>query len=77
MTMLARLACFYVIAFHVWNFEGHNAILNSIAINGDGVLVSGADNGTMNFWDWRTGYNFQRHQTVVQPGSIDSEVSFD
>lgn len=58
----------------VQNLTGHNAILNSIAINGDGVLVSGADNGTMNFWDWRTGYNFQRHQTVIQPGSIDSEA---
>jgi len=58
----------------VQNLTGHNAILNSVAINGDGVLVSGADNGTINFWDWRTGYNFQRHQTVVQPGSIDSEA---
>jgi pleiotropic regulator 1 len=53
---------------------GHNAIINSIAVNADGVLVSGADNGTMNFWDWRTGYNFQRHQTIAQPGSIDSEA---
>ena len=26
-----------------------------MAVNGDGVLVSGADNGTMHFWDWTTG----------------------
>lgn len=28
----------------------------------------------MCFWDWRTGYNFQKLQTVVQPGSLDSEA---
>ena len=28
----------------------------------------------MHFWDWRTGYNFQRIQAAVQPGSIDSEA---
>ena len=32
------------------------------------------DNGTMYFWDWRSGYNFQKFQTQVQPGSIDSEA---
>lgn len=31
------------------------------------------DNGTIQFWDWKTGYNFQRVQAPVQPGSIDSE----
>ena len=33
-----------------------------------------ADNGSMYFWDWRTGYNFQRITTSVQPGSIHSEA---
>lgn len=28
----------------------------------------------MHFWDWRTGYNFQRLQASVQPGSLDSEA---
>ena len=37
-----------------------NLISNFQAVNADGVLVSGADNGTMYFWDWKTGYNFQR-----------------
>ena len=32
-----------------------------------------ADNGSLYFWDWKTGYNFQRIQSTVQPGSIDSE----
>jgi len=58
----------------IQNLSGHNAILNAIAVNEDGVLVSGADNGSLHFWDWRTGYNFQRMQTLVQPGSMDSEA---
>ncbi len=33
-----------------------------------------ADNGSLHFWDWKTGYNFQRLQTVPQPGSIDPEM---
>ena len=28
-------------------------------------MVSGADNGTMYFWDWKTGYNFQRFQVHI------------
>ena len=28
----------------------------------------------MHFWDWKSGYNFQRLQSAVQPGSIDSEA---
>ena len=28
----------------------------------------------MYFWDWKTGYNFQRFQATVQPGSLDSEA---
>jgi len=28
----------------------------------------------MSFWDWKSGYNFQRLQVAVQPGSIDSEA---
>jgi len=59
----------------IQNLSGHNAILNALAANQDGVLVSGADNGSVHFWDWKTGYNFQRVQTQVQPGSMDSEAA--
>ena len=38
--------------------EGHNAVVNKIAINKDNVLVSGGDNGTLYFFDWASGYNF-------------------
>ena len=33
-----------------------------------------ADNGSMHFWDWRSGYCFQKLQTTAQPGSLDSEA---
>jgi len=55
------------------NFSGHNSIVNTLACNGP-VMFSGGDNGSMRFWDWRTGYCFQRDQTVVQPGSLDAEA---
>jgi len=58
----------------IQNISGHNSILNAIAVNSDGVCVSGADNGSMQWFDWRTGYNFQRDQAPVQPGSLDSEA---
>lgn len=56
------------------NISGHNAIVNTLAINNDNVLVSGADNGSMRFWDHETGYCFQELETIVQPGSLDSEA---
>jgi len=56
------------------NFSGHNGIIHTLALNRDSVLVSGADNGSMYFWDWKTSYNFQKIQTTVQPGSLDSEA---
>ncbi|KAB0801909.1 hypothetical protein PPYR_04095 [Photinus pyralis] len=58
----------------IQNLSGHNAIVNCLAVNPEGALVSGGDNGTLFFWDWRTGYNFQRLQAPVQPGSMDSEA---
>ncbi len=56
------------------NFTGHNAVLNCIACNDDGVVVSCADNGSIHFWDYDTGYCFQQSQTIVQPGSLDAEA---
>jgi pleiotropic regulator 1 len=56
------------------NISGHNAIINTLAVNQDDVLVSAADNGTMQFWDWKTGYCFQNYTTTPQPGSLDSEA---
>lgn len=55
------------------NFDGHNAILNTMSVNADNVLFSGADNGSMSFWDWKTGHRFQSLDTIAQPGSLDAE----
>lgn len=32
------------------NFEGHNAIINTLSVNNDNTLFSGGDNGSMSFW---------------------------
>ena len=48
----------------VQNLSGHNSIIHCQAINQDNVLVTGGDNGSLFFWDWRTGYNFQRQQVI-------------
>ncbi|KAG5544790.1 hypothetical protein RHGRI_017286 [Rhododendron griersonianum] len=49
-------------------------IINAMAVNEDGVMVTGGDNGSLWFWDWQSGHNFQQSQTIVQPGSLDSEA---
>lgn len=38
------------------------------------MFVAGYDNGSLQFFDWRTGYNFQTEMTRVQPGSLESEA---
>ncbi len=58
----------------VQNFSGHDAIVNTMALNEDGVLISGADNGTIKMWDYKTGHCFQSMQTIVQPGSLEAEA---
>jgi len=35
-------------------------------VNEDGVLVTGGDNGSLWFWDWKSGHNFQKQQAQVQ-----------
>lgn len=56
------------------NFEGQNAIINTMSVNEDNVLFSGGDNGSMSFWDWKTGYQYQSLDTTAQPGSLDAEA---
>ena len=43
-------------------------------LNRDGVMVSGGDNGSLAFWDWKSCYKFQETMTIVQPGSLHSEA---
>ncbi|KAL7274167.1 pre-mRNA-splicing factor prp46 [Rhizina undulata] len=55
------------------NFEAFGGIVNTLAVNEDDVFFSGADNGEMCFFDWKTGHRFQRMDTTAQPGSLDAE----
>ncbi|KAF8907071.1 WD40-repeat-containing domain protein [Gymnopilus junonius] len=58
----------------VFNFSGHNAIINTLSVNSEGVFFSGGDNGTLTFWDYATGTPFQNMEDVPQPGSLEAEA---
>ena len=49
------------------------AIVNTLAMNDDDVLVSGGDNGSLYFWDYKSGHCFQKQKALVQPGSLEAE----
>ena len=49
-------------------------IVNSLSCNEDNVVVSGGDNGSLWFWDYKSGHNFQQAAPKVQPGSMESEA---
>ena len=51
----------------------HEAIVNTLSVNQDNVLFSGGDDGTMSFYDWKSGHKFQEMRTTPMPGSLDSE----
>ncbi|KAI0560898.1 WD40/YVTN repeat-like containing protein [Gracilaria domingensis] len=48
-------------------------LVNALAINEDGVLASGGDDGTVAFWDYSSAHCFQKAKGVVQPGSLECE----
>ena len=58
----------------VFNFSGHNAIINTLSVNSEGVFFSGGDNGTLTLWDWNTGTAFQNMDDIPQPGSLEAEA---
>ncbi|KAJ7809704.1 WD40-repeat-containing domain protein [Mycena olivaceomarginata] len=58
----------------VCNFSGHSAIVNTLAVNAEGVFFSGADNGSITLWDYNTGTSFQTMEDVPQPGSLEAEA---
>ncbi|KAJ7601742.1 WD40 repeat-like protein [Mycena polygramma] len=57
----------------VFNSSGYNAIINTLSVNAEGVF-SGADNGSLAFWDYNTGTSFQNMEDVPQPGSLEAEA---
>ncbi|EPS96951.1 hypothetical protein FOMPIDRAFT_1166890 [Fomitopsis schrenkii] len=58
----------------VFNFGGHNAIINTLSVNSEGVFFSGGDNGTLTLWDYDTGTAFQNMDDIPQPGSLEAEA---
>ena len=58
----------------VFNFAGHNAIINTLSVNAEGVFFSGGDNGSLTLWDWNTGTAFQNMDDIPQPGSLEAEA---
>lgn len=50
------------------------SIINCLAINEDGVVFGGSDDGLMRFWDYASGRGFQQEVVQVQPGSLDCEA---
>eukprot|EP00878_Enallax_costatus_P016445 GHUV01017249.1.p1 GENE.GHUV01017249.1~~GHUV01017249.1.p1 ORF type:complete len:212 (+),score=74.90 GHUV01017249.1:1975-2610(+) len=54
--------------------QQQRAIINSMDVNEDGVMATGGDNGSLWFWDWKSGNSFQQQDSIVQPGSLDSEA---
>lgn len=57
------------------NFSGAHGgkLVNAVAVNEDGVLASGGDDGTVAFWDYSSAHCFQKARGVVQPGSLECE----
>ncbi|KAF8128113.1 hypothetical protein EV363DRAFT_1069287, partial [Boletus edulis] len=39
----------------VFNFLGHNAIIDMLSVNAKGVFFSGKDNGMLTLWDYDMG----------------------
>lgn len=50
-----------------------NSIVNTLSMNDDDVVFSGGDNGSMCFWDYKSGHCFQQEKALVQPGSLEAE----
>ena len=67
--VLLRIDIPHILLFLIWNENSQD-----IPKGMHPIFAFAGDNGTMHFWDWRTGYNFQRSQATVQPGSLDSEA---
>ncbi|ODQ63296.1 putative mRNA splicing protein [Nadsonia fulvescens var. elongata DSM 6958] len=54
-------------------YPNHNAIINTLAVNADGVMFSGGDNGSIGFFDWKSGHKFQETASIPIPGSLEAE----
>ncbi|QLL30958.1 hypothetical protein HG536_0A07730 [Torulaspora globosa] len=56
------------------NFESANTgIINALSVNHDDVLFAGGDDGTLSFYDYKSGHKYQSVRTKQVPGSSESE----
>jgi len=58
---------------YIRSMSDMNCIVNCVALNQDGVFVSGGEDGKLFFWDYDTGEVFQKIKTPIQPGSMECE----
>ena len=47
--------------------------MNDFSINHDNVMATAGDDGSINFWDYKSGFRYQQLMSKVQPGSLSSE----
>ncbi len=59
----------------VGRYYNHEAVINTMDCNEEGVVVTGGDDGSIHFYDYKTGYTFQKTESIVQPGSLQAENS--
>lgn len=56
------------------NFQSTSTgIINSLSVNHDDVLFAGGDDGTLSFYDYKSGHKYQSLLTTEIPGSLESE----
>lgn len=56
------------------NFQSQSTgIINTLSVNEDDVLFAGGDNGTLSFYDYKSGHLYQSIDTKVARGSLESE----
>lgn len=49
-------------------------VYNCVAVNQDGVLIGGTDDGFIGIWDWYSGSLIQSMKTAGQSGTLDAEL---
>lgn len=56
------------------NFQSSSTgIINTLSVNHDDVLFAGGDDGTLSFYDYKSGHKYQSLETKEIPGSLESE----
>ncbi len=58
------------------NYDGDGcAVVNALAVNADGLLAGGGNDGSLRLWDYATGHALQTLTAKAQPGSLPCEAA--